>query len=338
MRREPFVTGSVYGKVLWACVDEFPTSRRPEDDPTRDARCAQSGGDHEIIVVDNGSDDDSVVFVNDAFPEVVIVRHPENYLFVRGYNAALDAATKDIVVLLNNDMVVDRGFLEPLLAGFDDPDTFAVSSQIFLADPDARRVETGLTSGEMRAGVLKLRHDPIDEHAHGLIPVLWAGGGSSAFDKRRLRELGFFDPIYDPFYFEDTGLSYEAWKRGWHVLLAPESTVIHAHQGTTAARFSPGYIARIRRRNHHLFHWRHLTGLGTTIATSLLLPCNVPRLALGGRGASLWSRAWRESGAVFATLPRLWPTLRARLRNARRARRTDDEVFALAHKRPQVER
>ena len=305
--------------------------------PSVQAAVAHHGGDHEIVVIDNGSDDDSVEFVERAFPEVTIVRHPTNYRFVRGYNEAWDAASRDIVVLLNNDMVVDEGFLGPLLDGFAQPDTFAVSSQIFFTDSQARRDETGLTGGAMRSGVFKLWHDPVGDHVTGWIPTLWAGGGSSAFDKRRLLELGGFDTIYDPFYFEDTGLSYEAWKRGWTVLFAPESKVHHVHEGSSS-RLSKSYVERVKRRNQHLFTWRHITAPGSTIGSTLLLPWQVPRLALGTRGSSLFHRAVREVHAVAATLPRILPTIGARVRNARLATRTDIEVFALASSRHRYER
>jgi GT2 family glycosyltransferase/glycosyltransferase involved in cell wall biosynthesis len=304
--------------------------------PSLRAAVAHHGGDHEVIVIDNGSDDDSVEFVELEFPEVKLVRHSRNHMFVRGYNEAWDAATKDIVVLLNNDMVVDEGFLGPLLEGFEHPDTFAVSSQIFLADETARRVETGLTGGAMRQGVLKLWHDEVADHLTGLIPVLWAGGGSAAFDRRRLVSLGGFDALYDPFYFEDTGLSFEAWKRGWNVLFAPESKVVHAHQGSSN-RLPPSFVGRIRRRNQHLFAWRHLTSWSHTVSSTLLLPLNVARLALGNRGSSLLARAKLEAVGLFLTFPRLVLTLRARIKNARLATRTDAEVFDLAHSRHRFE-
>ena len=296
------------------------------------------GGEHQIILIDNGSDDDSVEFVRTEYPEVELVCHDTNHGFVEGYNLAWSAANRDIVILLNNDMVVDEGFLGPLLGGFEDPKTFAVSSQIFLANTDARRVETGLTGGSMEFGVIKVRHDEPEEHLSDPVPVLWAGGGSAAFDRRRLLELGGFDELFAPFYFEDTSLSYNAWKRGWNILLAPTSKVVHEHQGSTSRLMSPQTIARIQRRNQHLFVWSNVTDLGSTLASSLLLPINIARLALGSRGTTLWTRAWLETCAVLSALPRLLPTLRSRRRAARTATRTDAEVFALAHSLHRLER
>ncbi|MHC4512226.1 MAG: glycosyltransferase [Planctomycetota bacterium] len=309
--------------------------------PSLDAAVRHHGGDHEIILVDNGSEDGSVAFVRAEHPDVKVVQHATNLGFVRGYNAAFEIATRDILVLLNNDMVVDRGFLEPLLRPFADDAVFAVSAQIFFADANKRREETGLTGASWRTGRLKFHHDPAPDQAPGLLPVLWAGGGSSAVDRRRLLRLGGFQDLYHPFYFEDTALSFEAWRRGWTVLLATDAHVVHAHRGTSG-RIPRAHVERISRRNSHLFHWHNLLSRGRTVGTTLLLPLVVTRLALAGRSVAgdgsagrttLLSRAWQEALAVLMTVPRLPRLLAARQVSRQHARRTDDEVLSLAHSR-----
>ena len=65
------------------------------------------------------------------------------------------------------------------------------------------------------------------------MPVLWAGGGSSAVSRRKFEALGGFEELYNPFYMEDVDLSFRAWRRGWPSLLAPRSVVQHRHRGST---------------------------------------------------------------------------------------------------------
>lgn len=191
---------------------------------------------HEIIVVDNGSDDGTVEFLGQNFPGVRVLACERNLGFGEGSNAGFRAARNDIVVLLNNDMRVDEGFLAPLLDGFRDARVFAVTAQIFFSDPNKRREETGLVHGQWLNGRLRLNHI-ADEDITGLFPTFYAGGGSTAYDRRKFLELGGFDEILKPFYVEDTDVSYQAWKRGWLILYAPGSIVYHEHRGTIGKHF-----------------------------------------------------------------------------------------------------
>ena len=224
------------------------------------AAVRQDGRNHEVIVVDNGSRDDSLEFLRKEFPEVRVVSLDRNYHFAHGNNVGVGAAKNDVVVLLNNDMFVDPGFLRPLLDGFTDERVFAVSSQIFFQDRERRREETGKTGGEWQRGTLELFHGEVTagDLKRKTVPVLWAGGGSCAVDRGKFRALGGFDKLYYPFYLEDTDLSWEAWRRGWTVWMAPASTVIHKHRSTSAAKHSREFIENTIRRNQTLFIWKNI--------------------------------------------------------------------------------
>ena len=212
---------------------------------------------NEIVVVDNGSTDGSAGFVRSAFPQVKLLALPANLGFGGGSNAGFRAASNDIVVLLNNDMRVDAGFLAPLLEGFTSPDVFSVSCQIFFSDPARVREETGLTQSWWQDGTLRVRHR-IDPAIDSLYPCSYGGGGSCAYDKRKFLSLGAFDELLAPFYLEDTDLGFLAWKRGWKVLYQPASVVHHEHRGTIGKRFKKSTIDLVVQKNILLFCWKNI--------------------------------------------------------------------------------
>jgi GT2 family glycosyltransferase/glycosyltransferase involved in cell wall biosynthesis len=213
--------------------------------------------DNEIIVVDNGSTDDSAAYVRAQFPQVKLLALDRNLGFGGGSNAGFRAAKNDIVVLLNNDMRVEPDFLVGLLEGFADPAVFAVSCQIFFKDPAKIREETGLTQASWQDGALRVRHR-ADPAVTGLFPCFYGGGGSCAFDRRKFHELGGFDELYAPFYFEDTDLGYMAWKRGWKVLYQARSVVHHEHRGTIGKTYGEDFIRGVIKRNALLFAWKNV--------------------------------------------------------------------------------
>ena len=69
-----------------------------------------------IVVADNASEDDSVRILEQEFPEVELIRFSQNHGFAGGYNRAVGLVPEEIVVLLNSDVEVAPGWLEPLVA------------------------------------------------------------------------------------------------------------------------------------------------------------------------------------------------------------------------------
>jgi O-antigen biosynthesis protein len=284
-------------------------------------------GEHEIIVVDNGSTDGTEEFLRDHFPEVRVVRNQHNEYFGGGNNLGVREAKNDLVVLLNNDMIVHKDFLAPLLDGFRSPDVFAVASQVFLADPHKPREETGKTRATFNGCDLDWKHDSISPSDEGqeYVPVFWGHGGAVALDRQKFLWLGGFDRLYDPFYVEDADLSHQAWKVGWRCLLAVNSKVIHKHRSSTK-RFGTQFIAQIVRRNHELFIWKNFGDLPKLFKHFLRgYRQRIRRAGVPGVGIRL------ELRAFLGALERLPAAISRRLRLAGWVVRSDQEILDITN-------
>jgi len=288
----------------------------------------RAGGDHEIIVVDDASTDDSVAFVRDTYPEIKLLALPRNLRFAGANNAAARVAAGDLLVFLNNDMLVEPDFLPPLLQPFDDPDVFAVTAYLQMAPHTVGGGvirETGLVRGRFENGFSVLHHE--DPESDRPLPVIYAGGGSSAWRKDRFLALGGFDTLFHPFYFEDLDVSYRAQKHGWRLLFAPQSRMEHKHRQTNnPTHFRAGYVDQTFRRNNLLLLWKVLTDEDFVRAHFRALW----RMLLHSRTNPGLDAAFVQA---VGKLPRL---LRQRARGRTGIVLTDREVFARAAGKPRL--
>ena len=286
----------------------------------------QAGGGHEVIVVDDASSDDSVDFVRREFPQVRLLALERNLRFAGANNAAARIAKNDIVIFLNNDMLVAPDFLPPLLRHFAEENVFAVTAHIEMPPKRAAAGvvrETGLVRARFENGFLVLRHE--EPESDEPVPVIYAGGGSSAWRRDGFLRLGGFDHLFWPFYFEDLDVSYRGQKAGWRILFEPTSRVAHQHRQTNAPRnFPASYIELMFRKNSLLFMWKALTDprlltahflalLGLTmrphsdpqLTSSILRACaQLPEL-LATKHRTRWSLALSDSDVLHRATPKL---------------------------------
>jgi len=230
--------------------------------------------DVEIIVVDDGSTDESVKYLElrtkDLEQKIKILKNNKNYGFAYSCNRGVKEAEGKIVILLNNDVIPQKGFLEPLLSHFRNKQVFAVGCK------ELNGEERGRGVGEFKNGFLVHKRTNNQNKNN----TLWVSGGSGAFSKDLFLKLGGFDEIYKPFYWEDIDLSYQAQKAGYKVLFEPSSIVYHRHEQTIGRFYSEAQIKTVSYRNSFIFIWKNITDTRLFISHFLWLPFNFIKAVL----------------------------------------------------------
>ncbi len=264
----------------------------------------QTGQAHEIIISDDGSRDGSAAWLAEQSSVLRAVSSPQNRGFAAAANAGVFAARAPIIVLLNNDVVLPAGALDPVLASFADDDIFGITFR-GLSHP-AAQFETGGKLGIFRRGFWSCWRNydmcdtsaPVVELPDG--PSFMLTGGFCAFRRAGFEQLGGFDPIFAPYYWEDVDLSYRARKRGWRVLYEPRIQVHHMGQATTRRHRTPWRRAIVIERNRLLFHWRNLDS-GPLAWHLLWAHLLLPQMALRGDFAyhAGYAQALRRLPEVF---------------------------------------
>ena len=207
----------------------------------------------EVIVVDNGSADNSVEWLTREYPEIRVICHSEPLSFARAVNLGICEVRYARTLLLNNDMIAEPGFIDALDDAFGHvPGLFCATAQIFFP-AGVRREETGKTvwRTERELDFPVRCDDPLP--GEDLTWVLYGSGGCSLFDTAKLTALGGVSELYDPAYVEDLDFGFRAWKCGWPSVYCAGARVEHRHRSTTSRFYTARQIDFFVERNYLRF-------------------------------------------------------------------------------------
>lgn len=208
----------------------------------------------EVIVADNGSTDDSLVWLRMHYPDVKTITLDKNYGFAGGYNRALLKVDADYVVLLNSDVEVTDGWLEPLVEVLDKSADIAVVAPKLRSVTDLQRFEYAGAAGGFidylgypfcRGRILSTVEEDCGQY-DDCRDIFWASGAAMCCRREVFLAVGGFDEDFFA-HMEEIDLQWRMQLGGWRIAVEPRSVVYHLGGGTLPA--SPNKIYLNHRNN-----------------------------------------------------------------------------------------
>lgn len=224
---------------------------------------ASTYGNYRVVVADNASTDNSLSFLQEHFPQVQVIRLAENYGFAGGYNEALRQVEADYYMLLNSDVEVQPGWLQPMVAVLEGgADRVACQPKILAWKQKDLFEYAGAAGGWLDAfgyPFARGRVFDICETDRGQYndtqAVFWASGAALLIRSAAFHEAGGFDPYFFA-HQEEIDLCWRLQLMGRQIFCCPAAVVYHVGGGTLPRGNSKKTFLNFR--NNQIMLWKNL--------------------------------------------------------------------------------
>lgn len=213
--------------------EEYLESFLPQMDYSSDTYSTQ------LLVIDNGSTDESVDYIKQWHPEATLIELSQNYGYAAGYNLGLKAQKSKYLVIINSDVLVTNGWLTPILDRMEsDPKVGIVQPKILSLENKKMFEYAGACGGFIdffgypfcRGRIfdcLEKDDGQYDEPQE----IFWASGAALVIRTDVFHKIGGFDPLFFA-HQEEIDLCWRVKRAGYSVLVHPQSKVYHLGGGT----------------------------------------------------------------------------------------------------------
>jgi GT2 family glycosyltransferase len=222
--------------------------------------------EHEIIVVDDHSTDDSISFLKTAYPHIKIIENRQNHGFSFSCNRGIDATRNYYTCISNTDVTFTENFFSNAIKNFTSPDVFAVKGDIINYYDNVDNIlnieRTSLLY--YKRGFLRF-NQKIEPSSNKFYPEINSQfvllGCCFVCKNDILKDLGGYDEIYSPFYWEDADLAQRALEKGYTLKYDDTCKIYHEVSATISNNVSNVKRRLVSNRNKFIFTWRHLKGV-----------------------------------------------------------------------------
>jgi GT2 family glycosyltransferase len=194
---------------------------------------------YSVIVADNASTDDSITFLKAHYPQVVLLKLEQNFGFAKGYNEALKKIEADYYVLLNSDVEVTTGWLQPMIALLQQDRSYAACQPKVLTYKQKDHFEyAGAAGGWIDAFGYPFARGRVFDiceldkgQYNNIQEVFWASGAALLIRSTAFHELKGFDEAFFA-HQEEIDLCWRLQLRGYKIFCCATSVVYHVGGGT----------------------------------------------------------------------------------------------------------
>lgn len=193
----------------------------------------------EVIMIDNGSHDGSVEFLEEHYPSVQLIKFPRNTGFSVAVNAGIRNSRGEFIALLNNDTVVEADWITEMVRVLREHDEIG-STGCKMLGYDDRTLLDGAGDGYRRGGLPgRIGHRETDRGQFNKPRyILGPCGGAALYRRSMLEDIGLFDEDYFA-YLEDVDIALRAQSAGYKCLYVPSAVMYHLGCGTTGSGYHP---------------------------------------------------------------------------------------------------
>ena len=196
-------------------------------------------GDFELIIVDNGSADGTVSYLNSLEDKrIEVILNNENRGFAKGNNQGAKKASGELLVFLNNDTEVTKGWLLPLAKALEDKKTGAAAGKLLYPDGKIQHAGVAISSKGIPRHIYR-RFDSDFAPANKKRELQAVTGACLAVKKNLFIRVGGFDENYING-LEDVDLCFKIRELSYKLVYIPESVAIH-HESVSKDRFKHVY-------------------------------------------------------------------------------------------------
>jgi len=191
-----------------------------------------------VIVADNASDDDSVDFLKANYPAIKILLSNINEGFAKGYNTALKQVSADYYILLNSDVEVTAGWIEPVISLMESDERIAACQPKVLSYTEKTQFEYAGASGGFidklgypfsRGRIFETCETDNGQYDNAM-QIFWATGAALFVRAKVFHELNGFDDFFFA-HQEEIDLCWRMQRKGYIIYVVPASVVYHVGGG-----------------------------------------------------------------------------------------------------------